>query len=536
MSAAVIIMLTYGASAIVGLLRDRLLAATFFGGREWQLDVYFAAFLIPDTIFQLVVIGALSAAFIPIFSQLVARNQEKDAWYIASASMTVMMTVFGLMSLVLAIFAGQVSHLIAPGFTGEKLDLMVGLVRIMMIAQVFFAFSGFLGGVLQAYQRFLVPALAPILYNVGIIFGILILSPFWGIYGAAVGVIVGSFLHLVIQIFPARRLGFSPKPIWDLSHPAVREIGRLMIPRTLALGVDRIEQFVAVFLATMLADGSLSLFNFARHIYLLPASLFGATIGQASLPVLASQAGNDKETFKRTFSSSLLQILYFTVPAGVVILVLRIPLVRIVFGAKSFPWPATILTGQAVALFSLSIAAQAAIQLLIRGFYAFKNTRIPLAVGVISAILNLGLSMLFTYEFGLGIRGLALSISLAGLFEAVALFFMLNRIVGGLMTKQFWNPVLKIIAASVIMGVSLWLLMRYLDRIVFDTTKTSSLIILTIIVSSVGMLIYLLLSWLLKLEQLRAIFALVGKLGHWRKILAESEEVLESSTAPTSPT
>jgi putative peptidoglycan lipid II flippase len=535
LSAATIIMVTYGASAVVGLIRDRLLAATFFGGLEWQLDTYFAAFLIPDTMFQLLVIGALSAAFIPIFSQLLAQHQDQDAWYVASASTTVMIIALLCLAVIIGIFAYPISRLVAPGFTPEKLTLMASLVRIMIVAQLFFAISGFLSGILQAHQRFLVPALAPITYNLGIILGIVVLSPFIGIYGPAVGVIIGSLFHFLIQVFPAVRLGFSLRPIWDPFHPAVAQIGRLMVPRTLALGVDRIEQFVAVFLATMLSAGSLSLFNFARHIYLLPASLFGAAIGQASLPVLVGQLGKDLEPFKKTLSSSLLQIFFLSLPAGMGILILRIPLVRIVFGAKSFPWPATIITGQMVALFTLSISAQAIIQLLIRGFYALKDTKTPLVIGLVSAAINLPLSFFLTFYIGMGVRGIALAISLSAIFEALLLLFLLDKVVMGLLNRLFWTALAKMAIATLMVGVILWILMRYLDQLVFDTTRTGNLIALTGVVSFVGFVLYIFLSWVFRLDELKAIVALASRVGKWRQILSESEEVLEQSPTPTSP-
>lgn len=533
LSAAAIIMITYGTSAVVGLIRDRLLASAFFGGREWQLDTYFAAFLIPDTMFQLLVLGALSAAFIPIFSQLLSNKQKEDAWYVASASSTVIMVAIIFLAIIFAIFAYPIGRLIAPGFSPEKLSLMASLTRIMIVAQIFFAFSGFLSGILQAHQRFLVPAIAPILYNLGIIIGIIFLSPVIGIYGPAIGVVLGSILHLAIQIFPAMRLGFSLKPIWDPRHPAVGEIARLMVPRTLALGIDRIEQFVAVFLTTMLAAGSLSLFNFARHIYLLPASLFGAAIGQASLPILSGQIGGQLHLFRKTFVSSFLQIFYLSFPAGMGILILRIPLVRIVFGARSFPWPATILTGQTLALFSLSICAQAVIQLLVRGFYAIKDTRTPLIIGLLSAFLNLILSFLFSFYFALGIRGIALSISVAGIFEAVTLLILLDRTVGNIITERLLKPLGKMTFATIIVGIVLWGLMRYLDQLVFDTTRTSSLVALTLTVSFVGLILYIALSWLFRLEELNAMVNLVRRVGKWREILSRSEEAIEPPTPPT---
>ena len=535
LSAATVIMATYGASALVGLFRDRLLVATFFGDRKWQLDAYFAAFLIPDTMFQLLVIGALSAAFIPIFGHLLAEKQEEDAWYVASASITIMMLAISLLAIIFGIFTYPISHVIAPGFAPVKLSLMVNLTRIMIVAQLFFALSGFLSAILQAHQRFLVPAIAPILYNLGIILGTVGLSPVLGIYGPAVGVIIGSIFHFFIQFVPAVRIGFSLRPIWDPKHPAVVEIGRLMVPRTLALGIDQIEQFVAVFLTTFLAAGSLSLFNFARHLYLLPASLFGAAIGQASLPTLAHQASKEIETFRKTFISSFLQVFYLSFPAGMGILILRVPLVRIIFGAKSFPWPATILTGQTLALFSLSIFALAANQLLVRGFYAVKNTRAPLLVGLISAFINLILSLIFTFSFGWGIRGIALAISISALCEVSLLAILLNRAVGRLLEKPLLVPMAKIAFATTVVGVTLWALMRYLDQLVFDTTRTSSLVALTLTVSLVGLVIYIGLSWVLHLEELNAFVGLARRMGRWQEILSESEETLEPSTTPTSP-
>jgi putative peptidoglycan lipid II flippase len=542
LSAATVIMVTYGASALVGLFRDRLLASMFFGGREWQLDVYFAAFLVPDTIFQLLVIGALSAAFIPIFSQLITNNQRDDAWYVASASTTVLMSIFSVLAVVFCLLALPLSRLIAPGFSPIQWHLMADLMRIMIVAQIFFALSGFISAILQSHQRFLVPALAPILYNVGIIGGIVLLAPFLsrygptlGIYGPAIGVVIGSILHLLIQLIPAVRLGFSIRPIWDYRHPAVQEIGRLMVPRTLALGIDRIEQFVAVFLATTFASGSLSLFNFAQHIYLLPASLFGVAIGQASLPTLSEQAAKNPVLFRRTLIASVLNVVFLAFPAGVGILILRIPVVRIVFGAKSFPWPATILTGQIVALFAISIVAQALIQLLIRGFYALKNTSVPLYIGLVSAGINVCLSFYFTYGLGLGVRGLALSISLACLLEMVALLFFLERRSPGILGRELIIPLTKLTYATVFTGFVLWALMRSLDQLVFDTTKTLNLIILTVVVSVLGVVLYAGMAYLLKIEQLQAYWLILARFGKWRQVLSASEETLENPTVPSNP-
>jgi len=200
LSAAGVLMAAVFFSRILGLLRDRFLAGAFFNpATSWQLDVYFAAFRLPDMIFQLLVVGALSAAFIPVFSQYLF-TKKAEAWHIASSVITAGLVLFFLLASVLAIFSLPLSRLIAPSFSTAQLQLMSNLTRVLIIAQVFFLVSNFLTGILQSHHYFLVPALAPIAYNLGIIFGIVFLSPVFGIYGPALGVIIGAFLHFLVQV------------------------------------------------------------------------------------------------------------------------------------------------------------------------------------------------------------------------------------------------------------------------------------------------------------------------------------------------
>ncbi|HUV42506.1 MAG TPA: lipid II flippase MurJ, partial [Patescibacteria group bacterium] len=277
LSAAFVIMVTVFASRILGLVRDRLLAGAFFGGNEWLLDTYFAAFRIPDMIFQLLVLGALSAAFIPVFSEYLTKN-EKEAYQISSSVINIVLLFFIIIAALTFIYADQLCRLIAPTFSPERINLMVDLTRIMLLAQLFFCFSNFLTGVIQSHQRFLVPALSPVVYNLGIIFGIVFLVPIWGIYGPTIGVVIGAVLHLLVQLPLAIRLGFVYQfRAWHFTHPGVKEIARLMLPRTLALGINQIEATVAVFIATSLAVGSLSIFYFAQHLMNVPVGLFGST-------------------------------------------------------------------------------------------------------------------------------------------------------------------------------------------------------------------------------------------------------------------
>lgn len=536
LSAAVVLMIAVAASRVLGLVRDRLLAGTYFiPGYQWQLDVYFAAFRLPDMLFQLLVLGALSAAFIPVFSKLLVAD-EKQAWRTVSTVINLGSLVFALIALVIFIWTPVFCRLIAPNFSDQELSLMVSLTRLMLVAQLFFIISNILTGVLQSYQRFLIPALAPVIYNLGIIAGIIFLSPLFGIWGAALGVILGAFLHFLIQLPLALHLGFSWKPVIDLRSEAVHTIGKLMIPRTLALAVSQIELTVAVLIATSLPAGSLSIFYFAQHLNDLPVGLFGLTIGQAALPALSIEASKDKEGYKKILLSCLRQILYFSLPASVLLLILRIPIVRLTFGAKTFPWEATLVTGSVVAMFSLSIFAQSLIQVLIRAFYALHDTKTPFLSSLLAVFLNVFLSFIFVFSLNLQVLGLGLAVSFASIFQAFFLLYLLQKKTLFATVNNFLIPAGKMFLASLMMAIALWIPMRFLDRFVLDTTRTWNLLFLTLTAGISGMLVYLSLTYFLKIEELGKFLQVLRRFGAWREILASSSELLDSSKTASAST
>lgn len=524
LSAAFIIGISYLASALLGLIRNHLLAARFFGGLEGQLDVYFAAFVIPDTIFQLLVVGAVSAAFIPIYQDYFKRSEE-EANNMANTALTTVSLAFFFITLLVVIFARPLSGVIAH-YSAAKLDLMTNLVRLMALAQLFFTFSAFLTGVLQSQRRFLIPALAPLLYNLGTISGIYFLSSRLGIYSAAVGVVFGAFLHMLIQVPTAIFIGYRPKFTFNLRHPGVRTMMRLMPPRAMALGLDQIERWVAVNLTSMLAAGSLAIFTFARQLYVLPITLFGASLSQASFPALSEEAGSeDKSKYKAILSKSILQIFFFALPASVLVLVLRIPLVRIAFGAKSFPWDATLTTGRALAFLSIAIAPQAVTQTLTRALHAMKDTKTPVYTGLITMIVFVSLAFLLGRYFNVGVVGITTAMSIGNLLDFVLLYIIIRNRVGALAIS---GRIIRMVIASAATAVSLWIPMRLLDQFVFDTTRTLPLVALTLIASSVGFSVYMLFCWLFNIEELKEVAAIIKKLGNWRKILTQTDEVLET--------
>lgn len=529
LSAAAIIGLSFLGSAVLGLIRNRLLASHFFGGQEAVLDVYFASFVIPDTMFQLLVVGAISASFIPLYQESEEKSQEESNYLTNSVLSLIFVAIF-CTSLLIGIFADPISRSLTH-FSGDKIIIMVNLIRIMCLAQIIFAVSSVLTGILQSQQRFLVPALAPILYNLGTISGVLFLSPYFGIYSAAIGVVVGALLHMLIQIPSVKAIGFKPKFIFQNFHPGIKDMIRLMPARTFALGLDQVYRWVAVNLTSLLASGSLSIFTFARQLYVLPVSLFGISLSQATFPQLSKDALlEDKTQFKATLAKSIMQIFFFALPASVLILVLRVPLVRIAFGAKSFPWDATLDTGRSLALLSLTIAPLAVTHTLTRAFYALKDTKTPLIVGSFSVVFFATTAYLLSYVGGYEITGLCFALSLGNIFDFGFIYMFLSKKIGSLGLRL---KILKMLFVSLLTGVSLWVPMQLLDNFVFDTTRTIPLILLTLIVSLVGSLVYLLFCWLFKVEELSEVVVMIKKIGNWRKILASSDEVIETTASNT---
>lgn len=524
LSAAFVIGGSYLASAILGLIRNHLLASRFFGGLEGDLDVYFAAFVIPDTIFQLLVVGAISAAFIPIFQESLKKSKE-EAYQLTNTALTSLGLILSLFTILLAIFSRPLAGVLAH-YPPEKLDLMANLIRIMSISQLLFTVSAFLTGLLQAQRRFLIPAIAPLLYNLGTITGIYFFSNTLGIYSAAYGVVFGAFLHMLIQIPIAKHLGFFPSFKFDPNNKSVKAMFALMPPRALSLGLDQIERWVAVNLTSFLAAGSLSIFSFARQLYVLPILLFGVSLSQASFPSLSDDATQkDLINFKKTLSKTILQIFFFALPASVIVLVLRIPLVRLAFGARSFPWDATLLTGKVLAIMAISIAPQAVAHVLTRAFHAIKNTKLPLFVGAFSMAIFVAFSYISVKILNTGLIGIAIAISLASFIDFVLLYYLLISKIGRIAVS--WK-IIKMSIVSFFTAVSLWVPMRLLDQFVFDTTKTLGLIVLTTTVSIVGFLVYLFFSYLFRIQELGETISMVKRLGNWRKVLDESDEVIES--------
>ena len=502
LSASLVLAITFALSAVLGFLRSRFLYARFFNCCVLDLDAYNAAFRLPDLIFKLLVTGALSASFIPVFTSYLHKD-EKKAHEMASSVINLLLLVFIFASVIVFIFAKPLSEIIAHGFTPYQINLMASLTRILLLAQIFFLVSNFFTGILQVNQIFLVPSLSPIIYNLFIILSIFALSPKFGIYGIVYGTVVGAFFHLAIQIPSLRHINF--KYTFSLNHQlaGVKEVIRLMLPSSLSIGLGEIENTVTLFFASTLAAGSISLLNLALQLVYLPSRIFSTTVGQASLPVLSKNvARNEMDQFRETARKTISQSLFIAFPITVLVLIERLAIVRLAFGAKQFPWVATVLTAKTLAFLLPAIILQAVIQILIRCFYAFHDTRTPLIISLVSLVVSVSSSYYFVTFTNLGIVGLAISDTIGNFIQCFWLFYVFIHRIDGTGWSQTFIHFFKIFIASVGMGLASWLSLRFLDTSVLDSSRTLDLAVISSVSSLAGIFIFIVLAKLLVLEEL----------------------------------
>ena len=390
-------------SRLLGLVRDRILAGSFGAGSE--LDIYYAAFRVPDLVYSLVVLGAISAGFIPVFVGYLQKNKEK-AWYLANGLLNLMALSLIVVCFVLIILAPWLVKLVAPGFSEDNLSLTIQLTRIMFLSPFFLGLSAVFGGILQSFRRFLIYSLGPVMYNLGIIFGALVLVERFGLVGLAYGVSLGAFLHMLIQVPSAYSSGFRWRPVFDLKFAGLRRVLKLMPPRILNTALNQIIFWLMTVFASFLAVGSIAVYNFAYNIWSFPLGIFGLSFVLASFPKISDKAQRkDRLGFVKVFSFTARQILFYTLPAAVLFIVLRSQIVRVILGSGRFDWQDTFLTYQTLAYFSLSLFAEGLVFLFLRGFFAWEDTKTPFGLGLLAAAGRLSAAWFFS-KF-LGVPGLA---------------------------------------------------------------------------------------------------------------------------------
>ena len=421
--ATIIIALLTLVSRLMGFLRDLFLASQL--GASTQTDIYFTAFRIPDLIYNLLILGTLSAAFIPIFTDYYSKHKS-EAWRIASSVLNLAILVMGGLCLIMLIFSGPLVKLIAPGFSADELQQTVTLTRIFLLSPLLFTISSVFSSTLISLKKFIWVNTAPLFYNAGIIIGIIFFWPMWGLTGIAMGVILGAVLHATIQLPQLISLGFRWQLIIDWHSQGLQRIIRLFLPRVLGLDISYVNLIIVSVVGSTLVSGTISAFNFANNIQAVPLGIFAFSTTLAVFPVLSEQfAKKQFNEFINTFNRAFVRILFFIIPLAVLMLLLRAHIVRLLLGYGACDWTCTITTFDALGILSISLVAQSLVPLLSRAFYARQNTKFPLFISLAAMTTNAILS--YQLSFGLGIIGIALGFVIASILQLTLLMIYLHK-------------------------------------------------------------------------------------------------------------
>lgn len=470
-------------SQILALVRDRLFASEFGAGAV--LDLYYASFRIPDLLFVSIASFVSIYVLLPIISEFFEENDKKTR-VVLDTVFTVFFSILIIVSIVIAFFAEPLLEWMLPGFTPEQIAQAVVLTRIMLLQPFFLGFSNLLASITQLKGRFILYALSPLLYNIGIILGLVVLYPWLGVSGLAWGVVLGAVLHLAVQLPKIISEGYMPRITLRPDWMCVVRVIWLSLPRTLTLSAQQILLIIFVALASAMTAGSIAVMQFSYNLQSVPLTIIGVSYSVAAFPTLAKLfSKGERRAYLSQITSAMRHIMFWSIPAIVLIVVLRAQIVRVILGSGEFDWSDTRLTAAALALFALSLIGQAFVLLLVRGFYAAGDTKTPLfanlvAIGV-TVVGALGLVFVFEqFEFfrGMiesllrveGIPGtvvlmLPLAYTLGSILNAILLLFLFERWYGSLgkiLGEVFW----KGLVASIGGGMASYIMLAFMDDLV----------------------------------------------------------------------
>ncbi|NPA92399.1 MAG: murein biosynthesis integral membrane protein MurJ [Chloroflexi bacterium] len=510
--AAGVVMAAFVLSNVVGLVRQILVSQAF--GTGAAIDAFNAASRLPDLLFSLVAGGALGSAFIPTFTSFLARGERDRAWRLASSIANLVTLALMATSVVAWIFADPiVRHILAPGFSPEQQALTASLLRILLISPLIFGISGLVMGILNAHQRFLLAALAPTMYWLGMIFGVLVWAPKWGIYGLAWGAVLGAALHLGVQIpgllrLPGRRYEFT----LGLGDPAVREVGRLMAPRVLGVAIVQLNFWINVVLASSQPKGSLTAIQIAWAVMTMPQVVIAQAIAIAALPTFSAQVAQGRlDAMRRSLASTLRGVVLLALPAAVGLIVLRKPVVALLFQRGEFTERSTELVAWALLWYTLGLVSHSVVEIVSRAFYALHDTKTPVLVGSVAMSLNVGLSFAFVALFQrLGWMphgGLALANTVATTLEMAGLLYLMRRRLAGLDGHYVLRGIAYAALGSAIMGVAVEATWRALAAYPLAVSVTLAIV--------VGAGVYVAVLWLLRTPELREVWQMAR--ARWRR-------------------
>ncbi len=502
--AAGTVMFAFVISNLAGLIRQILVANAF--GTQAEMEAFNAANRVSETLFTLVAGGALSSAFIPTFAGLLAKEKQARAWKLASAVTNLVLIVLSCAAILAAVFAPQITrYILAPGFAADPLkeQLTINLLRLMLPSAVIFGLSGLVMGILNSHQRFLIPSLTPAMYQIGLIIGVIFFAPGLGIYGLAWGVLLGSALHLALQLPSLWRLGGQYERTFGTGIDEVGEVIRLMGPRLLGVAVVQLNFWINTRLASQMIEGSVTGVVLAFSLMLMPQAAIAQSIAIAAMPMFSAQVALGKlDEMRSALAASLRAAIMLSLPAAVGLIMLREPIISTLYQRGAFDQFSTQLVSWALLWYAAGLVGHAVVEILSRAFYSLHDTRTPVMIGALAMSLNI----IFSYSFSalflqwgwMAHGGLALANSLATGLEAVVLWWFMRRRLKGLPVKKIMFGVGQAGVCSLIMGIFLWVWLN------FSTQFSAWQVALTGILLGAG--ICFLAAWLLKIPELQSLF------------------------------
>ncbi len=449
-------------SQLIGLVRQILVLRAF--GTSAQMDAFSAANRVSETLFVLVAGGALASAFIPTFTGLLTHERRRLAWKLASAVANLSLIILTVGAALAAVFAPQiVRYVLAPGFAADpgQVALTVQLLRLMLPSAVLFGLSGLVMAILNSNQVFLVPALTPSMYQIGLIFGVLVLVPRQGIFGLGWGVLIGASLHLALQIPTLLRQHGRYIPTLGLDMPEVGEVARLMGPRLLGVAVVQLNFWINTTLASGMPVGSLIAIVTAFTLMLMPQAAIAQSIATAAMPTFSAQYARGRlDEVRASLATSLRGVLLLSIPATLGLILLREPLIVLLYRGGAFDARSTELVSWALLWYAAGLVGHSLVEILSRAFYALHDTRTPVMVGSLAmglnVVLSIGFAALFTRIGWLPHGGLALANSVATALEMVGLLILMRRRLHGLEGPRVLNAALLAGAATFAMSLGIW--------------------------------------------------------------------------------
>lgn len=501
--ASVILIVTLALSNVLGVFRDHFLAQKIPTDR---LDMYFAAFRIPDFIFNILILGSIAAAFVPVYSNVLKEKGGKEATRLAQASMTVGVSAIVVGLLILYLLMPFLMNYLVPSFDIAKKAETVVFARWLLLSPFFFTISYYIGGLLNSHKRFLAYSIAPLVYNLSIIVAVLLFAGKYGVKGAIIGVIVGAVLHLAIQLPAAYKVGFSLKFIWDLKDRGVRRILKLMGPRAIGLGAN---QILLVFFTSFASafPGGIAVYNFADNMQTVPSVIFGNSFALAVFPTLAGlslKVPQERETFQKFFHKSLRAILFFIIPATALMIILRAQIIRIILGYGFFGWSDTKAAAATLGLFAISIIAQGLVPLFARSFYAMHDTRTPMYASLVSIAISIIIGFALTrnaVETASGVSSLAFAFSIGAWLNLFILAIWLGKKIA-YNIEEIVSFILGVVALTVVM-ILIVQGVKVLVGNLFDIDYVKFLALQIVLATIAGVGSYLGLAWLFKFDEVR---------------------------------